>query len=89
MKNTYLCFFGDGRLWDNTPLVAAYPSGFSYFRPFRYRDAWIQDELRKEIDNESQRGILVGSAATLGMRFLSADHRVVDAACKKSAANFH
>jgi hypothetical protein len=75
VKNIYVCFFADGRLWDNTPLVAAYPTGFSYFRPFRYRDAWIHDALRTEIDNELQRSALVDSSATLGMRFLSPDYK--------------
>jgi hypothetical protein len=33
----FVTFYGDGPYWDNTVLLPAYPSGYSYFRPFRYR----------------------------------------------------
>lgn len=45
MSYLFLCFFGDGPHWDNTPLVPAYPSGYSYSRPFRYRDRWVHREV--------------------------------------------
>jgi hypothetical protein len=40
-----LSFYGDGPKWENLVYIPAYPSGCSYFRPFRYRDEWIEPAL--------------------------------------------
>jgi hypothetical protein len=40
-----LSFYGDGPKWENFVYLPAYPSGCSYFRPFRYRDKWVEAEL--------------------------------------------
>jgi hypothetical protein len=66
----FLCFFGDSALWDNILLVPGYPAGYSYFRPFRYRDDWVQKSLLEEIQSKQSCGKLTGVPAILGMRFL-------------------
>lgn len=63
-----LCYFGDGPLWDNTVLVPAYPSGFSYPRPFRYRKKWVENELLEEMTKQTN---YKGEEAILCMRFIS------------------
>jgi hypothetical protein len=40
-----LSFYGDGPKWENFVYLPAYPSGCSYFRPFRYRDKWVEPAL--------------------------------------------
>lgn len=70
MSQLYICFYADGPLWDNVIHIPAYPRGFSYFRPFRYRDAWIQPTLLKEIENRDKRTFLIGEKAIICMRFL-------------------
>lgn len=75
MGQLFLCFFGDGPLWDNVVLVPAYPSGYSYFRPFRYRDAWVQPDLLSDMADQQERRTLIGSDAWLCMRFDSDEHR--------------
>lgn len=74
-KNLYICFFGDSRLWDNVILSTAYPEGFSYFRPFRYRDAWIHGALIDELVDSDYRKGLIGQEATLAIRFKSEEHK--------------
>jgi len=71
MDSIYLCFYGDGPLFDNTYLSVAYPSGYSYIRPFRYRDQWLQPQLLKEMKKVESREKLVGQKAILSMRFLA------------------
>lgn len=75
MSQLYLCFFGDGPLWDNIVRVPAYPKGFTYFRPFRYRDEWIQTTLLKEIERKEQRLSLMGNKVVVCMRFLDDDFK--------------
>jgi hypothetical protein len=65
----FLCFNGDGPYWDNVLLIPGYPSGYSYLRPFRYRDSWVQKHLLKEIQNKVAREKLVGTSVILSMRF--------------------
>jgi hypothetical protein len=66
----FLCFYGDGPLWDNILLIPGYPSDHSYLRPFRYRDAWVQNSLLAEIRDEKAREKLIGTQVILCMRFL-------------------
>jgi hypothetical protein len=66
----FLCFYGDSALWDNILLIPGYPSGHSYFRPFRYRDNWVQESLLEEMQNEKAREKLTGEQVILCMRFL-------------------
>jgi hypothetical protein len=75
MGQLFLCFYGDGTLWDNILLLPAYPSGYSYFRPFRYRDNWIQGDLLDKMSNEEKRKAMIGSEAILCMRFLAEEHK--------------
>ena|GEM_PF-6585313 len=75
MDQLFLCFYGDGPYSDNTLLVPAYPSGYSYFRPFRYRDGWVQDDLMIQIMDKKKRKILIGSEAIVCMRFLAEEHK--------------
>lgn len=77
MSNIFLCFFGDSSLWDNVVLTTAYPTDFSYHRPFRYRDAWIQLALLDEMKSDEKRYSFVGKTAILGMRFLSEQYKSV------------
>jgi hypothetical protein len=44
-----LSFYGDGPKWENFVYLPAYPSGCSYFRPFRYRDKWVEPGLLAEL----------------------------------------
>jgi hypothetical protein len=67
--NLFLCFYGDGPLWDNVILIPGYHSGHSYFRPFRYRDTWVQESLLKELQDEKMREKLTGKQVILCIRF--------------------
>lgn len=69
----WLTYNADGPYWDNSILVPAYATGWSYFRPFRYLDSWIQDELLDIVKEQPKS--LEGLQVTLGMRFLSSEHR--------------
>lgn len=75
MNNLFLCFFGDSRLWDNIVLSTAYPTEYSYFRPFRYRDNWMQSGLLREIENKEKREVLLVKPTILGIRFVSEQYR--------------
>lgn len=75
MNQLYLCFYADGPLWDNVIHIPAFPRGFSYLRPFRYRDAWIQPSLLKEIENRDKRTFLIGEKAIICMRFLDNNYK--------------
>jgi len=70
-----LSFFADKGLSDNLAYIPAYPSGMSYFRPFRYRNDWIEDPLLEDIRRPDVRRRLVGREAILAIRFRSADHQ--------------
>jgi hypothetical protein len=63
----FVTFYGDGPYWDNTLLVPAYPSGYLYFRPFRYRDKWVDPKLREKFISEPAG--FRGRPANLCMRF--------------------
>ena len=75
MSQLFLCFYGDSRLWENIILSTAYPKGFSYFRPFRYRDEWIDNALLQDLKNKEKRASLIGQSAILAMRFISEEHK--------------
>ena len=65
----FLTFYGDGPYWDNTVMLPAYPTGYSYLRPFRYRNAWVQTAL---VERAVERpGSFIGQRAVLAMRFRS------------------
>ncbi|MFC1967312.1 hypothetical protein ACFLV2_01530 [Chloroflexota bacterium] len=72
----FLCFNGDGPYWDNILHIPEYPSGYSYFRPFRYRDKWIQNSLLIKIQNEQTRKKLIGAQVVLCMA-LRAEERII------------
>ena len=36
-----ISFYADGPKWENLVYLPAFPSGCSYFRPFKYRDKWL------------------------------------------------
>src|SRR5438046_555463 len=71
----FVTYYGDVPYWDNTLLLPAYPSGYAYFRPFRYHERWIQQKLRGELD--SKPAAFVGRAVILGMRFEPPADRLV------------
>lgn len=73
MANIFLTFYGDGPHWDNIIKIPAYPSETSYYRPFKYRDRWLQPELLNKIQNENGRESLIGENAFLCVRFISQD----------------
>jgi hypothetical protein len=66
-----LSFFADGPLWDNVVYTPAYPSGMSYFRPFRYRDKWIEDALLEKLKDVKKLKKIIGQQVILAMRFYS------------------
>lgn len=68
-------FFGDGPRWDNVVLSTAYPSNFSYPRPFRYRDDRIDPRLLPELAERKSRRQVLKTRAVLVMRFLDAELR--------------
>ena len=75
MSTLFLCFNGDGPYWDNILLLPAYPSGYSYFRPFRYRDKWIQQGLLEEIKVKKRCKDFIGTEAILCMRFYNGTYK--------------
>lgn len=66
-----LCFYADGPRADNLVRLPAFPTGCSYDRPFRYRDAWIEAGLLKRL--QAKPDLLNEKAATLALRFLDAN----------------
>lgn len=60
-----LSFYGDGPKWENFVHLPAFPSGCSYFRPFRYRDEWLEegllDRLKTDWKAVGRTELLVGS----------------------------
>jgi hypothetical protein len=64
MSSLLICFNADGPYAENAVLVAGYPSGFSYFRPFRYREQWVEPEILRQ-DETTMDQVL------LAMRFRS------------------
>src|SRR5207302_2009544 len=54
-------------------LLGAYPSGFSYPRPFRYRNGRIGPELLRDIKDPERRRTVEKTRAVLAMRFLRSD----------------
>jgi hypothetical protein len=67
-----LTFYADGPLWDNALLLPAYPEGYSYFRPFRYRDKWVADDVRAAMVEEPAG--FCGLTVALGLRFRDPAH---------------
>ncbi len=63
----FVTFYGDGPYWDNLVMLPAYPTGYTYLRPFRYRDVWVDPDLAERAANAP--ASFVGEAATLGIRF--------------------
>lgn len=63
----FLSFYGDGPYWDNTVMLPAYPTGYSYLRPFRYRDDWIEPSVLTRAHR--QPASFDGVRAILAMRF--------------------
>lgn len=74
MSQIALCFFADGPRWDNIIRIAAYPVGYSYTRPFRYRDERIQPALLRTLSDPAQRSKLIESPAVVLMRFQAGSH---------------
>lgn len=68
-SHIFLCFFADGPKWDNIQQIPAYPTGYSYFRPFRYRNKWIDKLLLGILNNREQFKTLIGKEVILCMRF--------------------
>jgi hypothetical protein len=62
-----LSFYGDGPKWENFLYLPAYPAGCSYFRPFRYRDKWVQAPLLDSL--RTDRGLLNGRELIIAARF--------------------
>jgi hypothetical protein len=60
-----LSFYGDGPKWENFVYLPVSPSGCSYFRPFRYRDEWLEtrllDRLKDEWEDVAREELLVGA----------------------------
>jgi|SRR5215216_5694610 len=65
----FLCFYGDQPYWDNLVLTSAYPTGFSYFRPFRYRDVWLDEATKNNFTSQNGSSSLTNAEATLCVRF--------------------
>jgi hypothetical protein len=74
-KILVLSFYADVGIWDNLIYVPGYPSGMSYFRPFRYRDKWISNELQEELKETGSREKLVGAHVILATRFGAEEYR--------------
>ena len=72
-KILVLSFFADSALWDNLIYLPGYPSGMSYFRPFRYREKWIEESLYAELQTKEKRNNLVGKEVLMAARFCSSD----------------
>ncbi|HMD87935.1 MAG TPA: hypothetical protein VKF38_02120 [Anaerolineaceae bacterium] len=88
MSNLYISFFGDGPLWDNTVLISAYPQEISYFRPFRYRDSWIQDTLLKKIKTAEGRKTLNDNPVIICMRFIDPNFKWLLLPIRKAKLTF-
>jgi len=74
-KTLFLCFNADGPHWDNILRLPGYPQGYSYVRPFRYKDNLIEGSLLEEINSEQERENLKGQDVFLCMRFLNEDNK--------------
>ena len=64
-----LSFHADGPRWDNLVRLIAYPAGMSYFRPFRYREKWVDAAIKNEIGTRAGRRALEGQRVIVAMRF--------------------
>jgi hypothetical protein len=71
----FACFNADGPYWDNIVRTVAYPSGLSYFRPFRYRKTWIAADLFPIVASRERHGELIGRTAFLCMSFSDAAYQ--------------
>ena len=71
MKNIFVCFYGDGELWQNINEVVSYPSGCTFYRDFRYRDKKVQASILADIKNKDQRMKFQGKKGILAIRFFS------------------
>jgi hypothetical protein len=60
-------FFADGPYHRNVPEALAFPDGYSFHRPFRYRDHYISDPVRKALGAHGNH--VHGLRAVLAMRF--------------------
>jgi hypothetical protein len=69
-----LCFNGDGPFRDNLVRTVAYPTGYSYFRPFRYRDVWLSADLLEQVGDQGRRVELQQREAILAARFIASGH---------------
>ena len=60
-----ISFYGDGPKWENLVYLPAFPSGCSYFRPFRYRDKWVEPSilalLRQDWKTVAKQDLLVAA----------------------------
>jgi len=70
----FLCFYGDGPFRDNLVRAVAYPSGYSYFRPFRYRDEWVERGLLDLLKTQSAREDVLSESTVLAVRFFTPPH---------------
>ena len=75
MSRLFLCFNGDGPYWDNIILIPAFPFGYSYFRPFRYRNKWIEQDLLEAINDKERCKDFINSEAILCMRFYGQNYK--------------
>jgi hypothetical protein len=71
----FACFNADGPYWDNIVRTVAYPSGVSYFRPFRYRENWIQPSLLPIVTTPERHHELLGRPGYLAMSFSDPQHQ--------------
>lgn len=46
-------WFADGPKWENMLMVPFYAQGLTYFRPFRYREAWISAGLLGQLQQST------------------------------------
>lgn len=58
-------WFADGPKWENMALVAFYPQGLSYFRPFRYRHERISEQVLNELKESVTKVLTSSSVDTL------------------------
>ena len=72
----YLGFFGEGPKWDNFPRLGAYPSGFSYLRPFRYQDKRIDPKVLADLGRaHSDSSLFTDRDAVICVRFRGAEYK--------------
>jgi hypothetical protein len=69
MKILYVAFFGDGPKWDNFVLTLAPPNGVSNYRPFRYGDNRVAQDVLTEIGTGAGQIKLSQEPAVLAARF--------------------